>query len=89
MEDLKEDLNKWQEILYSLMGRFLIITDIATTAIIWLHFMACGILGIPGIEPMPPALQVWSLNHCTTREVPRFIILNWFALTKLYIWFNP
>ena len=42
--DLKEDLNKWQEILYSLMGRFLTITDIATTAIIWLHCMACGIL---------------------------------------------
>ena len=25
----------------------------------------------PGIEPRPPALGVWRLTHCTTREVPR------------------
>ena len=24
----------------------------------------------PGIEPMPPAVEVGSLNHWTTREVP-------------------
>ena len=24
----------------------------------------------PGIEPTPPALEVQSLNHWTTREVP-------------------
>ena len=24
----------------------------------------------PGIEPRPPALGAWSLNHWTTREVP-------------------
>ena len=24
----------------------------------------------PGIEPMPPAVEEWSLNHWTTREVP-------------------
>ena len=23
----------------------------------------------PGMEPIPPALEVWSLNHQTTREV--------------------
>ena len=23
----------------------------------------------PGIKPMPPVLEVWSLNHWTTREV--------------------
>ena len=23
-----------------------------------------------GIEPVPPALGAWSLNHWTTREVP-------------------
>ena len=36
--------------------------------------MACGIL-VPwaGIEPMTPALEVWSLNHWTTREVPKFL----------------
>ena len=25
----------------------------------------------PGIEPVPPALEARSLNHCTTREVPQ------------------
>ena len=24
----------------------------------------------PGIEPMPPAVEAWSLNHWITREVP-------------------
>ena len=34
--------------------------------------MACGILvPQPGIEPVPPALEAQSLNHWTTREVPR------------------
>ena len=33
--------------------------------------MACGILvSQPGIEPAPPAVEVWSLNHRTAREVP-------------------
>ena len=37
----------------------------------WPHCMACGILvPSPGIEPTSPALEVWSLNHWTTREVP-------------------
>ena len=37
----------------------------------WLHHAACGILiPRPGIEPMPPAVEVRSLNHWTTREVP-------------------
>ena len=32
---------------------------------------ACRVLILPpGIEPMPPELGVWSLNHWTTREVP-------------------
>ena len=32
---------------------------------------ACGILvPPPRIEPRPPALGAWSLNHWTTREVP-------------------
>ena len=36
----------------------------------WLHHTACGIL-VPhlGIEPMPPAVEAWSLNHWTNREV--------------------
>ena len=40
--------------------------------------MAFGIL-VPGpeIEPTPPAveaLEAWSLNHWTIREVPRMVI---------------
>ena len=36
----------------------------------WPHHMACRILvPQPGIEPLPPAVEVWSLNHWTTREV--------------------
>ena len=39
---------------------------------IWLHHTACGILHPqPWIEPMPPAVGAWSLNHWTTREVPK------------------
>ena len=35
-----------------------------------LHHEACGIL-VPqlGVETVPPALEAWSLNHWTTREV--------------------
>ena len=36
--------------------------------------MACGILvPEPGIEPMPPAADVQSLNHWIAREVPIMI----------------
>ena len=27
----------------------------------------------PGNEPVSPALGIWSLNHWTTREVPKII----------------
>ena len=37
----------------------------------WPHLTACGILvPRPGIEPMPPAVEVWGPNHWTAREVP-------------------
>ena len=36
----------------------------------WPHSAACGILvPKPGIEPAPPAVEAWSLNHWTAREV--------------------
>ena len=36
--------------------------------------MAYGILvPHPGIEPAPPAVEAWSLNHQTAREVPGLI----------------
>ena len=42
----------------------------------WLCHPACGILvPWPGIEPMHPAMEVWSLNHWTAREVP--LLLQW------------
>ena len=37
---------------------------------------ACGILiPRPGIEPMPPAVEVHSPNHWTAMEVPYSIFL--------------
>ena len=39
--------------------------------------MACGVLvPWPGIEPMSPAMEAWSLNHLMAREVPVEIILK-------------
>ena len=41
----------------------------------WLRHVACGILvPQPGIKPTPPAVEARSLNHRTTREVPRLCI---------------
>ena len=35
------------------------------------HLEACEIfVPQPGIEPVPPAVQVWRLNHWTAREIP-------------------
>ena len=40
----------------------------------WPHHVASGILvPQPGAEPAPPALEVRSLNHWTTRQVPQRI----------------
>ena len=37
----------------------------------WPSLVACGILvPRPGIKPVPPAVEVWSLHHWTSREVP-------------------
>ena len=38
---------------------------------LFFHHIAYGILAPrPGIGPAPPAVEVWNLNHWTTREVP-------------------
>ena len=43
----------------------------------WPCCMACRILfPQPGIKPEHPALEVWSLNHWTTREVPWLKFFN-------------
>ena len=58
----------------------------------WLCCASCGILiPQPGIKPMPPALEVQSLNHGTFLEVHepnsycRFSGLNYVYLKQLYI----
>ena len=44
---------------------------------IYLFIFGCSVqfVGIlvpwPGMQPMPPAVEVWSPNHWTTREFPR------------------
>ena len=47
--------------------------DVETTVclFIWLCHAAYEILvPQPGIEPAPPEVEAWSLNHWTAREVP-------------------
>ena len=35
-----------------------------------LYYVICGILvHLPGMESMPPALEVWSPNHWPARKV--------------------
>ena len=41
----------------------------------YLGHAACGIL-VPQLGNMPLALEVWSLNHWTTRQIPAFMELN-------------
>lgn len=36
-----------------------------------LFFAPTPWVSLPGIEPVPPVLGAWSLNHWTPREVPR------------------
>ena len=47
----------------------------------WPHHISHGTLVTqPGIEPLPPALEAWSLNHWTTRKVllPVVLTSSWF-----------
>ena len=47
------------------------------------HHEAYGILASQsGIEPIPPALGGWNLNHWTPREVPVFVVLWFYFLTS-------
>ena len=44
--------------------------------------VACGILvTLPGIEPVPPSLETWSLNHWTARKSPLLQFLK-----KKFMW---
>ena len=54
---------------------------------IWQHCESCWILvPWPGIEPVPPAVEAQSLNHWTTREIPRSIFLS---ISHLQSWSTP
>ena len=45
--------------------------------LIWLCHGVGGILASPpGFEPVPLAMEAWSLNHWTIREFPEVFILN-------------
>ena len=35
----------------------------------------------PGTEPMPPAWEAWSFNHCTDKEVPGCLSSYWVVRT--------
>ena len=64
----------------ALAGRFL------TTSATWdAHCVPCGILfSQPGVEPAPSALELLSLNHWTTREVPQSVLaFNLFCCSVL------
>ena len=53
----------------------------------WPRLAACGILvPWPEIEPVPPTLEAWSLNHWTTREVPMKIFKAIFHIVSLHIY---
>ena len=52
-------------------------TFVCVDFVFWLWLTACGILvPPPGIEPMTPAVEAWSLNHCTTKEVSVILFLT-------------
>ena len=52
----------------------------------WPHHEECRILvPWPGIEPLPPVLEAQSLNHWTTKEVPRTSILDYTQLRNKHL----
>ena len=56
-----------------------------TNKYFWLCHPACTILvPQPGIEPVSPAVEVWSLNHWTTREVPKQIFKKLEIISSIF-----
>ena len=39
----------------------------------------------PGIKFMPPAVEAWSLNHWTSREIPDSWFLFFYTTTQLFL----
>ena len=67
-------------------------TDPTFLVFFWSHGIACGIL-LPrqGMEPTSPALEAWSLNHWTTREVSCVCVCMyaWSFASLLCPWDSP
>ena len=72
MDDSASDIPRISQKRVLLLLMFYCFYFIVLSFFFWPHCMACRILvPPPGIEPTPtPALEAWSLNHWTTREVP-------------------
>ena len=52
----------------------------------WPQHLACRILvPQPGIEPEPPAMEVWSPNCCTTKEFPTFQVADCFSFNECLV----
>ena len=43
----------------------------------------------PGIEPRPPAFEVWSLHLWVTRQVPVYVYLFITSYNLVYTFSNP
>ena len=46
--------------------------------------MACRILVWLGIKPVFPIVEMWSLNHWTTRELPPVLFFSFLFYNKIY-----
>ena len=70
----------WHFLACFLKKNFFFLYSVGCLFLDFLTFIYLAVLGVscrmwelvlwPVIEPMPPALGTWSLNHWTTREVP-------------------
>ena len=64
--------------IFTLQNSFFFFKLFIYLFILWPRREACEILvPQPGIEPGPPALGAWSLNHWSAREVPaEFLVIH-------------
>ena len=79
----------YEAIHFSLLGTFRIFSFFFFLTFLWPRHAARGILvPQPGLEPTPPAVEAWSLNHWTTREVPQDLFLIP-GILEIYQWSAP
>lgn len=53
---------------------------------IFCGYTTCHMGALPGIKPMPPAVEARILNLCATMEVPSFIFLTFLWRTQIADW---